>query len=141
MPVSLRRSPSFLLLAVARVHRSILGPRLAEFGLHPGADLLLLELWREDDLTQSQLAERLGVSAPNVTKLVRGLDQAGLLRKMGDPGDARVTRIHLTTAGLALRGSVERAWLEAERATFSRLSHTDLERLRALLARALGPGA
>ena len=140
MPVSLRRSPSFLLLAVARVHRSILGPRLAEFGLHPGADLLLLELWREDDLTQSQLTSP-DVESPNVTKLVRGLDQAGLLRKMGDPGDARVTRIHLTTAGLALRGSVERAWLEAERATFSRLSHTDLERLRALLARALGPGA
>jgi MarR family transcriptional regulator, organic hydroperoxide resistance regulator len=139
MSTSLIASASFKLIALARAHRSVLAERLAGVGLHPGPDLLLIELWREDGQTQSQLAERLGVSAPNVTKLVRGLELAGLIARMSDPDDARVVRVHVTPAGARLRRPVERAWREAERTAFAHLPAAEVKQLRRLLSRALGP--
>ncbi len=49
--------------------------------------------------TQRSLAERLGVSEPSVSRLVRLLADDGWLRAASEPGDGHRNRLRLTAAG------------------------------------------
>lgn len=128
---------TYLLVQVQRAHRANLAPRLAELSLRPGADLALAEISRHDGLAHGELAGRLGVTPPNVTKLLRGLERQRLVERLGDPDDARVSRIHPTAAGIALARALEEAWHAGERDTLAALTEAEARALRALLAKAL----
>ena len=111
--------------------------RLAELRLRPGADLVLATISRDEGLTQTELARRLGVSRPNVTKVLRTLERGRLVERLGDPHDGRISHVHLTPAGAQARRAVERAWRSAERETLAELSDAEAATLRELLAKAL----
>ncbi|HXW47664.1 MAG TPA: MarR family transcriptional regulator [Streptosporangiaceae bacterium] len=69
----------------------------------------------------ARLAEKLAVARPTLTSTADSLVAAGLAYREAEPGDRRVVRLRLTTAGLA---AVERAD-QAYRAWFdSLLEHT-----------------
>lgn len=127
---SLLDSTSFVLLQVAKAHRGLVAQGLSGLGLHVGQELVLAQLWREDGLRQSELAERLAVEPPTVTKVVRGLERAGLVARQRDAEDARAVRVGLTPQGRALRQPVEEVWLAAERATLRRLDPSERDLLR-----------
>jgi DNA-binding MarR family transcriptional regulator len=74
-------------------------------------------------LTLSELAAAEQVRAPTITRLVQGLERAGLLQRVPDPADRRVTRVRATAAGRRL--------LAAGRARRVRRLATDIGRLRA----------
>jgi DNA-binding MarR family transcriptional regulator len=64
------------------------------------------------------LGDELGVTRPNVTKLVDGLERGGLVERLPHPSDRRMVQAHVTTEGLRVaqralpgRGEVlERLW-------------------------------
>jgi DNA-binding MarR family transcriptional regulator len=64
------------------------------------------------------LGDELGVTRPNVTKLVDGLERGGLVERLPHPSDRRMVHAHLTRQGLEVaeealpgRGEVmERLW-------------------------------
>jgi DNA-binding MarR family transcriptional regulator len=135
-------STTYRAIRVLAVHKAKLAVALQGFGLHFGQEAMLAQLWREDGLTQSQLAERLGVSAPAITKVVRGLERDGLVRRDQDELDARVLRVYLTEQGFALKGPVTAAWYEVESAAFAELTAEQQEALRQLAATSpVRPGA
>ena len=69
----------------------------------------ILELLRrEDGLSQQEIAERLGIRPQSVSEAVARLEGRGLLRKMPDERDRRVTRIFITEAGIARRQEIAR---------------------------------
>jgi DNA-binding MarR family transcriptional regulator len=45
------------------------------------------------------LGDELGVTRPNVTKLVDGLERGGLVERLPHPSDGRMVRAHLTPQG------------------------------------------
>ncbi|HEX4221928.1 MAG TPA: MarR family winged helix-turn-helix transcriptional regulator, partial [Pseudonocardiaceae bacterium] len=49
--------------------------------------------------TQQEVAEHAGADRMMTSKVVRGLDERGLLTRHADPRDARVLRVRLTPAG------------------------------------------
>ncbi len=79
------------------------------------------------------LGDELGVTRPNVTKLVDGLERGGLVERLPHPTDRRMVQAHLTRQGLRVaeealpgRGEVlERLW--------DRLDDDELAQLVALL--------
>jgi DNA-binding MarR family transcriptional regulator len=119
----------------AKVQRTLFAARLATIGLRLGQPLVLLHLYREDGLSQTQLAERLRVEPPSVTKVVRGMADAGLVVRERDPEDTRVVRVRLSDRGLALRPELEQAWQEASEQVFGGLDAGDRATLKALLDR------
>jgi DNA-binding MarR family transcriptional regulator len=125
------------LTALHKAHRAALEPRLGALDLPYGAELLLAQLWREQPLAQGELAGRLNVKPPSVTKVLRRLERQGLVRRERDSDDARVSLVHLTARGAALERDVARAWREAERQTLSGLSRKEAASLRGLVIRAL----
>jgi DNA-binding MarR family transcriptional regulator len=91
---------------LARVSRGIKGASadgMRRLGVHIGQNFLLEELWKEDGLTLGELARRMGVEVPTVTRMTKRMQSAGLLARTTDPRDRRLIRITLTDQGQALR--------------------------------------
>ena len=84
----------------------------------PGASLLMALGTGDNGCKLSELASRIGVEAPSVTRTVQRLEQEQFIRRSNDPTDHRVTYIQLTRRG---------------RATIKALQQAKRERLRSLL--------
>jgi DNA-binding MarR family transcriptional regulator len=100
-----------------------------------GAALLYRLHTDADGLRLGDLAFRLAVDAPTVTRKVQQLERQGLVSRRADPEDGRAWRVSLTPAG---RRVIDRL-LVARRAWLERLlgdwSEVDRDRLAALLRR------
>jgi MarR family transcriptional regulator, organic hydroperoxide resistance regulator len=125
----------YALAKVCKAHRGNVGGMLAEFGLHVGQEMVLIELWQNDGLRGGELACRLGVEPPTVTKMLRRLENCGLVERSPDPADARSFRAYLTEAGRALEDPVSRSWKRAEERTFAGLDAAERRELGRLLAK------
>jgi DNA-binding MarR family transcriptional regulator len=88
------------------------------------------------------LGDELGVTRPNVTKLVDGLERGGLVERLPHPSDRRMVQAHLTAQGLevaeeALPGrneQLERIWSALDDEELARV----VELLRAVVERTSG---
>ena len=133
--VPIEETTGFAFAKACRAHRVNVGAALAEVGLHVGQEMVLLELWREDGLKGGELAARLGVEPPTVTRMLQRLEGCGLVERRRDPGDARGVRVHLTEKGRALEGPVTECWGRVETRTFKGISEEEKHLLRELLGR------
>ena len=131
---SIEETTGYLLAKVCRAHRANVGVLLARVGLHVGQEMVLLELWKEDGLKGSELANRLGIEPPTITRMLRRMERCGFVERRSDPADARSFRVHLTEKGRALERLVVRIWEEAEEKTLRGMSPEETLVLRRLLA-------
>ena len=139
---AMKGTAAFALAKACKAHRGNVGGMLARLGLHVGQDMVLVELWQHDGLRGGDLASRLGVEPPTVTKMLQRLEGLGLVERRPDPADARSFRVYLTEKGRALEGPVARCWEHAEEKTLAGLDVGERETLRRLLAKArFDPGA
>ncbi|MGH3144459.1 MAG: MarR family winged helix-turn-helix transcriptional regulator [Rubrobacter sp.] len=124
-----------MLAKVCKAHRGNVGDLLAEHGLHVGQDMVLVELWESDGLRGGELAAKLGVEPPTVTKMLRRLEGCGLVERSPDPTDARSFRVYLTAEGRALEEPVTRCWERAEERLLAGLSKKERQAFYRLLSR------
>lgn len=97
--------------------RSRLDRALQGAGLRLGQYQLLRLLWEHDGLTPRELADRLTVEMPTVTRTVQRMVRDGLARREAHPSDARSVRIYLTERGQRVRERVSEIFAqETERA-------------------------
>ncbi len=132
---SIEESTGFQLARVCRAHRGNVGELLAEVGLHVGQEMVLIELWRDDGLRGGELAERLGIEPPTVTKMLRRLERCGLVSRRQDPDDARSFRVYLTDEGRSLEGPVVRCWERVEEKTLAGMSAGERRTFHRLLTK------
>ncbi len=132
---SIEETTGYLLAKVCRAHRGNVGALLSGVGLHVGQEMVLLELWKEDGLKGGELADRLGVEPPTITRTIRRMESCDFVERRPDPADARSFRIHLTEKGRALEEPVARIWEEAEKKALQNISPEEALVLRRLLAR------
>jgi DNA-binding MarR family transcriptional regulator len=77
-------------------------------GVHDGQQFTLQTLWAEDGLTPGEVAARLSLSTPTVTRATMRMEAAGLLRRQPHERDRRLVRLFLTERGQALEGVIGR---------------------------------
>ncbi len=63
---------------------------------------LLTMLWREDGITQQQLATMLGRDRASVTRMTDILEEQGILMRIADKNDRRINLLYLTKKGREL---------------------------------------
>jgi len=131
-----KETTGYTLAKVCRVHRGNVGDVLAEIGLHVGQEMVLVELFEQDGLRGGELAERLGVEPPTITKMLRRLERCGFVERRQDPRDARSFRVYLTGEGRALEGPLTRCWERVEEMTLAGMSVGEREIFHRLLAKA-----
>ncbi|GAA4020209.1 hypothetical protein GCM10022247_50170 [Allokutzneria multivorans] len=125
-------------IRVARLHRTVAAQLLREMGLHPGQELLMMQVWDHGPQRQSALSEALDVDASTLTRTVQRLEHAGFVRRNRCSTDGRAWEVESTKAGLALRERVLAAWDELEKITLNGLSEAEVAALSSALARVEG---
>ncbi|MCA0277294.1 MAG: MarR family transcriptional regulator [Proteobacteria bacterium] len=120
---------------VARLARTTLAARLLTHGFYAGQDQIMLSLHDEDGQTPGQLASRLGVRPPTITKTINRLQAQGFLEKRASDTDARQAHIYLTDTGRDAIRAVEKSVKKTEKQALRGLDKKDVKQLTKLLLR------
>ena len=124
------------LAQVARASKGKSAEVMSSVGVYPGQNFLLDELWREDNLPLGELARRIGIEVPTLTRMSQRMEGAGLLVRASDPHDRRLVRIALTTRGWQLRDTLPVKLDAVAAAGLRGMSEEEVEQLIGLLRRA-----
>ena len=118
---------SYAIFQLARAHRAYAGALLREMDLHPGQELLLMQLFDRDGQTQSELLDSVGLDHSTVSKSLRRMQDAGLLVREPAAHDRRVMVVHLSDKGQAMREPIAALWQTLEEASARNLSKKQAE--------------
>jgi MarR family transcriptional regulator, organic hydroperoxide resistance regulator len=105
---------SHAIFRVSRLHRMVAGKLLRRVGLHPGQELVMMQLWELGPQRQADLISLLDSDAATMTRTVRRLEHAGFVRRVPLAEDKRAFLIEPTAASRALRTQVEHIWTQLE---------------------------
>ncbi|RJT96522.1 MarR family transcriptional regulator [Arthrobacter frigidicola] len=98
---------SQLLSIAANMVSQTWNERLAHLGITHAAVLALQELAAEEPISQAQLAARLQVRSSTLSKTLQGLENRGLIARVGVRGDQRQVIVRLTHRGTEILLSVK----------------------------------
>jgi DNA-binding MarR family transcriptional regulator len=121
--------------SAARLSRTALAARLLNHGFYAGQDQIMLALDHEDGQTPGQLAARLGVRPPTITKTINRLQVQGFLDKRASEIDARQANIFLTNTGREAIRAIEKSVRKTEKQALKGLDKKEQKALAKLLAR------
>lgn len=125
----LLRQPRFIMALRMEMMRH----KFQERGNRKGARGLLVELWKQDGLTNAEIAEQLDIRPSSVTAQVKRLEEAELVERRADENDGRVSRVFLTDKGRAAESEREEAHDEVSESLFGSLSAEEQASLSALM--------
>ncbi|CQJ49338.1 MarR family winged helix-turn-helix transcriptional regulator [Yersinia rohdei] len=91
-------------LALHKVYRKLLNP----LGLTYPQYLVMLVLWEGDELTVSDIGQRLFLDSATLTPLLKRMESAGLLMRSRARNDERQVIIRLTSQGQDLREAAQK---------------------------------
>lgn len=107
----------------------------ARHGVHEGQQWVLRCLWQEDGLSPGEIARRLGLSTPTVTRAATRMAAAGLLRREPHPSDRRLVRLRLTDRGRELEKVLDAETRRLTERALAAFSPAEREALVAALER------
>jgi DNA-binding MarR family transcriptional regulator len=121
------------LQSVARQIRANLAAQFLQHGLYAGQEQVLFMLDEHGPLSLAELAEKLDVRAPTITKTVTRMEAQGFLSRAISRDDARSVIISLTPGGRRMLKIGREIVQNVESKTFSVLSAADCESLQKYL--------
>lgn len=89
-------SAGYLANHMARLFAVGLQERIKPLGIAPAQFMVLIELWREDGVSQRDLVERLDVEQATIANTLARMERDGLISRAPHQGDARMKLIRLT---------------------------------------------
>jgi len=111
---------------------------VGKLGVSPGRVGVLVLVRCNPGITQSRLAEAVGLDRSTLVPVLDGLERRGLVeRRRGE--DRRTNGLRLTLSGKRLLDRVKRRILAHERRMISGMSDVEREQLIALLAKLRSP--
>jgi DNA-binding MarR family transcriptional regulator len=129
------QSSGYLVRDAHRAFQHMLEKRIAAYGVTRGQWYFLRVLWIEDGLSQRELSARVGMMEPTTVIALRGMEKAGLIKRVRSDDDKRKTHVWLTPKGRKLQGQlipvVRRIVAEAE----ADIPRRDVELFREVIAR------
>ena len=128
---------TYALSAAARMMRTRAASLLAAEGVFAGQDVLLLTLGGEKSLEVGEMADRLGVRPPTVSKTLTRLTETGLVSRLPVSGDKRRVAARITAKGRAKLDRIAGIRSRVERELLSGFDPKDERRLRKLLRKAI----
>jgi len=127
----------YLLNRSARLMANELGERLRPTGVAIGQWSVLLFLWSRDGLSQAELSRLVAIEPPTMVRTIDRMVRDGLVTRMADSDDGRLSRIHLTERGRSLRDELVPLAMAVNDATLQRLTASEGRTLRRLLTKLL----
>ena len=82
-----------------RMYYSRIQSQLAEVGLYRGQPPILMLLYKNDGMSQKEMARTLNLSPATMTVTLKRMEKAGLVLREMDEHDQRILRVHLSGKG------------------------------------------
>lgn len=137
MPFSKTESAGYLANHMARLFASGLQRRIHPLGLAPAQFMVLLILWDEDGLTQSELTRRLDVEQATMANTLRRMERDGLITRKPSKKDRRARLICLTESTKALQKPAKAAAMAQNQTALAGLSEAEQATLVDLMQRVI----
>jgi DNA-binding MarR family transcriptional regulator len=106
-----------------------------DFNITPQQWHALNRLWREDGISQAELAKRTYKDYSYTTRLVDDLEKKELVVRVNDSEDRRVNKVYLTETGREVKYKMIPAFMEMSEKLRDGLSDDDLSELRRLCSK------
>lgn len=116
------------IISLITSYKNRLTKKMRPLGLYPGQDMILLELLKNDGVSQNKLVVSLCVDHSTIAKSVGRMLKAELVQTEKSTTDKRVTLVSLTPKGKELAEQVKSIWVESEQIATAGLS-TEEQRL------------
>ncbi len=123
----LSRNFGFLMHDVARLMRTAFDRRVKALGLTRSQWWVLNHLYRNDGVTQAELADTLEIERPTLGRLLDRLEAKGWVRREEDPRDRRAKRVRLTSEVEPVMKSMRAVAAEVRRDAVAGLSPEQLQ--------------
>jgi DNA-binding MarR family transcriptional regulator len=128
-------SLGYLVNRAARSMAHQLAQELRPAGIGIGQWAVLLFLWARDGMSQAELSRVVAIEPPTMVRTIDRMARDGLVTRVPDPDDGRLTRIHLTERGRSLRDELIPKAIAVNAATLGRLTPTEGRTLQRLLGK------
>lgn len=89
---------------------------------------ILFQLKCKNGLTQAELAENTMLKAPTISLTLQKMEYAGLITRIQDSVDLRITHVYITEEGLKACDKLHQLAVDFEKRILSHLSNDDLEK-------------
>lgn len=103
--ILIERAIGFRIYRVNQLFRAALYRtfRALDLDMTPEQWIVLVRLWQEDSLTQTQLGEATLKDKATISRILEILEREGLVARRADPEDGRGRRVHATRQAMGLR--------------------------------------
>ncbi|HEY6737027.1 MAG TPA: MarR family winged helix-turn-helix transcriptional regulator [Candidatus Saccharimonadia bacterium] len=119
----------YYLKQINLAYTRLMDQRLADLGLTQAQGEVLFMLWQNPDLSQGQLRQQLGVTAPTLSGLIDTLAYKGLIERQANPADPRRNNLVLTDRAQMLRNGYMEIKATVTNAFATGLSEAELQLL------------
>lgn len=123
------------IMATARAIRQAYDLRFADLGLNLSEASLLAYVEEMGALTQTRLAERLGLGRAATGSVIDALERRGFVERQPDPDDRRVWLVDVTAAGKEMVEQVNERDVVLRKELRNGLSREDRQKLADVLVR------
>ncbi len=127
------RGVGFLVADITRLLTSRYNRMIKPMGLTPAQWRLILQLYREDGLSQKDLARLIGVGKVSIGRLIDGLEESGWVERREDVTDRRSKRVFLTRRAREVDGAMVDSGIDLYHLTTRGLSTAERRELERLL--------
>ena len=132
------QTPPMLLNEVSRLFLRVVKQRSGEEDKRPtreqmSARLMLMHLSRNDGATQSELARVTRMKAPTISVALRNMEAEGLVERVADGDDGRVTHVYITEKGRRVDGENFARFQQVDSIMMEGISESEAEALVATL--------
>lgn len=129
----------FYITRIKHLQARIFEKLLTENGIEisSGQGRILFVLWKEDNLTVSEISQKTSLAKNTVSIIVDGMVQKGILERHINPANRRQTIISLTEYARALREKYEQVSQQMNHLFYQGFSEKEREEFEGYLARIL----
>lgn len=138
MPFDRHRSLGYVVNRLGRLLARALERRLSEFGVPMGQFPVLLILWEEEGLTQTEIARRLNFEQPTIANTLKRMERDGLVTTAPDPTSQRRVLVFLTERARGLETPLTAAAQGINRRVCAKLPPQDVQALFSTMAKLAG---
>ena len=120
---------------IMKLHFLICHNHFEKLGIFPSQAFVLRCLKNRDGQSQKDLCKNLHVRPSTVTVMIKRMEKRGLIKRVQDEKDKRITRIYLCKIGMDMIEDISKTQDDLEKITFKNLSDEEVNELNRLLVK------
>lgn len=120
-------------IKVIKVHHQYLHLILERLDLHPGQPPLLFTLYKNDGLSQREIADKIHIKPSTITVMLTRMEKAGLITRKQDEFDQRISRVYLTEKGIEMCEELKKIMPVLNEQCFGNFTEEEKETFKYLL--------